>query len=50
MCPKSRPASAYHFTQQKNVLATHEEDAARDIGVEFSGVNALNGILKNKVR
>jgi hypothetical protein len=40
----------YHFSQQKDVLAAHEEDSARDISVKLSSVDAFNGILKNKVR
>jgi hypothetical protein len=43
-------SSTYHFAQQEDVLATHEEDSARDISVKLSSVDPLNGILKNKVR
>jgi len=42
--------STYHFTQQEDVLTPHEEDPARDIGVEISSIYALNSILENKVR
>lgn len=38
-----------HFTQQKDVLATHEEDAARDIGVEVTGIDSFDGILEDEV-
>lgn len=38
-----------HFTQQKDVLATHEEDATRDIGVEVTGIDSFNGILEDEV-
>jgi hypothetical protein len=42
--------NTYHFTQQQYVLTTDEEDPARDISVEFSGVDSFDSILENKVR
>lgn len=41
--------STYHFAQKEDILATHEEDSARDIGVKVSSVDSLNRILQNKV-
>lgn len=40
----------YHFTQQKDILASHQEDPARDIGVQVSSIDSFNGILENEVR
>jgi hypothetical protein len=46
----SSDPSTYHLAQQKDILAAHEEDSARDIGVKLSSVDSLNRILQNKVR
>lgn len=46
---KALQKTTYHFAQQQHVLTAHQEDAAGNIGVDLSCVDALNSVLKHKV-
>lgn len=40
---------SYHFAKQQDVLSADDEDPPRDISIKLTGIDALDGLLENKV-